>query len=159
MAGGKDTRKYTETAGRNQVEINQRKFRLAEVIKRIRKGWSRAKLIEWVKEQWDLADSTASKYIKDAYDLLAENADEVIEKSKAIQIERLEDLLVDALKDKDRANSLKALDMLNKIYSLYVEKKEVKLDSTSLKFSFGDEVEEAPEEGSVEDDGEEETDI
>lgn len=147
---------YTETAGKNKVEINQRKFRLAEIIKRIRKGWSRAKLIEWIKEQWEVADSTASLYVKDAYEILAENADEVIEKSRAIQIERLEDLLVDAIKDKDRNNSLKALDMLNKIYSLYIEKKEVKLDNSTLKFSFGDEGDEVEQET---DNGQEETDI
>ncbi len=147
---------YTETAGKNKVEINQRKFRLAEIIKRIRKGWSRAKLIEWIKEQWEVADSTASLYVKDAYEILAENADEVIEKSRAIQIERLEDLLVDAIKDKDRNNSLKALDMLNKIYSLYIEKKEVKLDNSTLKFSFGDEGDEVEQETN---NGQEETDI
>lgn len=155
MRNKKKQETYTETAGKNQVEINQRKFRLAEIIKRIRKGWSRAKLIDWIKEQWDVQDATASKYVKDAYEILAENADEVIEKSRAIQIERLEDLLVDAIKDKDRNNSLKALDMLNKIYSLYVEKKEVKLDNSTLKFSFGDEGEDV--EGA--DDGQEETDI
>ena len=136
------------------MEQNQRKFRLGEIIKRVRKGWSRAKLLEWSKRQWDLADCTASLYLKDAYEILAENADEVIEKSRAIQIERLEDLLVDALKDKDRNNSLKAMDMLNKIYSLYVEKKEVKLDNSSLKFSFGDDVE-----SEETDNGEEATDL
>ena len=156
MRSKRKEQNYTEAQPRNKVEMNQRKFRLAEIIKRIRKGWSRAKLIDWSKEQWDLADSTASLYIKDAYDMLAESADAVIEKSRAIQIERLEDLLVDALNDKDRNNSLKAIDMLNKIYSLYVERKEVKLDNSTLKFSFGegDDIEQEQDSN-----GEEDTDI
>lgn len=136
--------KYTDDrTPKNGVEVNQRKYRISEVIKRIRKGWSRSKIMDWLKITFNVGDACASAYIKEAYELLAEKSDEVIEKSKIIQIERLEDLLVEALEDKDRASSLKALDMLNKIYSLYVEKKEVKLDAQKLKFSFGDDFDES----------------
>ncbi len=132
---------YTEAGGKNKVEQNQRKFRIAEVIKKTRKGWSRAKILEWIEDQWDVSRATASNYIKMAYEVLGEASDEVIENSRVIQLERLEDLLKDALEGNDRASSLKALDMINRLHGLYIEKKEVKLDSQKLKFSFGDEAE------------------
>lgn len=132
---------FTEAGGKNHVEQNQRKFRIAEVIKRIRKGWSRAKILEWIEDQWNVQKATASNYIKMAYEVLGEASDEVIENSRIIQLERLEDLLKDALEGNDRANSLKALDMINRLHGLYIEKKEVKLDTQKLKFSFGDEAE------------------
>ena len=74
-----------------------------------------------------------------AYEVLGEASDEVIENSRNIQLERLEDLLRKALDSDDKASSLKALDMINKLHGLYIEKKEVKLDTQKLRFSFGDE--------------------
>lgn len=132
---------FAESAGHNSVEQNQRKFRIGEVVKKIRKGWSRSKIIEWATEQWDITKAAASNYVKMAYSVLGEAADEVIENSRNIQLERLEDLLKDALESGDKANSLKALDMINRLHGLYIEKKEVKLDTQKLKFSFGDEAE------------------
>lgn len=124
------------------VKQDEKKFRISEIIKRIRKGWSRNKLIEWSIEHWGLTKSTAYNYVKEAYDKLAEKSDDVIEKSRVIQVERLEDLLTEALESNDRQTAVKTLDMLNKIFQLYVAKSEVKIDTQNLKFSFGDEGEE-----------------
>lgn len=132
---------YSEAGGRNSVEQNQRKFRIAEVIKMITKGWSRTSIIEHIQKLWDIKKSTANEYVKMAYDVLGEASDEVVENSRNIQLERLEDLLRDALESGDKANSLKALDMINRLHGLYIEKKEVKLDTQKLRFSFGDEAE------------------
>ena len=133
---------YTEAGGRNTVEKNQRKYRIAEVIKLITKGWSRTNILQWVQDQWEVSRASASDYIKMAYEVLGEASDEVIENSRNIQLERLEDLLKQALESGDKANSLKALDMINRLHGLYIEKKEVKLDTQKLRFSFGDEAEE-----------------
>ena len=81
---------------------------------------------------------TATAYYDE---VLGEASDEVVENSRNIQLERLEDLLRKALDSDDKASSLKALDMINKLHGLYIEKKEVKLDTQKLRFSFGDEAE------------------
>lgn len=133
---------YTEAGGRNSVERNQRKFRIAEIIKLITKGWSRTTIMDHIQELWDIKKSTASEYLKMAYEVLGEASDEVVENSRNIQLERLEDLLKAALESGDKASSLKALDMINRLHGLYIEKKEVKLDTQKLRFSFGDEAEE-----------------
>lgn len=130
---------YVEAGGKNPVEQNQRKFRIGEVVKLITKGWSRTAIIEHIQELWDIKRATASEYVKMAYEVLGEASDEVIENSRNIQLERLEDLLRKALDSDDKASSLKALDMINKLHGLYIEKKEVKLDTQKLRFSFGDE--------------------
>lgn len=130
---------YVESGGKNPVEQNQRKYRIGEVVKLITKGWSRTAIIEHIQELWDIKRATASEYVKMAYEVLGEASDEVIENSRNIQLERLEDLLRKALDSDDKASSLKALDMINKLHGLYIEKKEVKLDTQKLRFSFGDE--------------------
>jgi len=68
------------------------------------------------------------------------------ESARQIQLERLEDLLKEALESKDRKTALGALEMINKIHSLYTEKREIKLDTDNLVFKFGDEVEKTIEE-------------
>ena len=133
---------YSEAGGRNPVEQNQRKYRIAEVIKLITKGWSRTSIIDYLQGLWDIKRATASEYVKMAYEVLGEASDEVVENSRNIQLERLEDLLKAALESGDKASSLKALDMINRLHGLYIEKKEVKLDTQKLRFSFGDEAEE-----------------
>ena len=147
---------YSEAGGRNSVEQNQRKFRIAEVIKMITKGWSRTSIIEHIQKLWDIKKSTANEYVKMAYDVLGEASDEVVENSRNIQLERLEDLLKDALESGDKANSLKAVDMINRLHGLYIEKKEVKLDTQKLRFSFGDEAEDDVYESGPNDESDEE---
>ena len=68
------------------------------------------------------------------------------ESARQIQLERLEDLLKEALESKDRKTALGALEMINKIHSLYTEKREIKLDTDNLVFKSGDEIEKPVEE-------------
>lgn len=58
---------------------------------------------------------------------------------KALQIERLEAALEQANENNDIKYQLKAIDMLNKIYQLYIEKQEVDLTIKDMQFKFGDE--------------------
>lgn len=58
---------------------------------------------------------------------------------KALQIERLESILEQANKNNDIKYQLKVIDMLNKIYQLYVGKQEVDVTMKDMQFKFGDE--------------------
>ena len=137
---------FVESGGKNSVQKNQRKYRIAKLTELITQGYSRSKLKDYIEETWEVGGAMADEYIRMTYAVLGENSDEVIENSKNIQLERLEDLLRKALESDDKTASLKALDMINKLHGLYIEKKEVKLDSQKLRFSFGDEAEEDNEE-------------
>lgn len=112
------------------------------ILKKIRKGYSRSNLTEWVMKEYDCIKVTANKWIKQVYADMLVDTEDLQQSAKQIQLERLEDLLKEALESKDRKTALGALEMINKIYSLYTEKKEIKLDTDNLVFKFGDEVEE-----------------
>lgn len=136
---------FIEAGGKNSVQKNQRKYRIAKLTELITQGYSRSKLKDYIMDTWEVGSESADGYIRMTYEVLGENSDEVIENSKNIQLERLEDLLRKALESDDKASSLKALDMINKLHGLYIEKKEVKLDAQKLRFSFGDEAGEEDE--------------
>lgn len=115
------------------------KVKIAKLVDYIRQGWSRRRILEVAQNEFGYSYQQAIKYVHDAYVVLSEDADEVIEQAKGIQIERIETLLKNALDCKDNKTATKALDMLNKIYSLYIDKKEVDVNVEDLRFTFGDE--------------------
>lgn len=129
--------------GLSQDEL---KFRHGEILKKIRKGWSRKKMCDWAVQQWGITIDTAYKYIHDVYAELATKIDDEIEITRKISLERIEEILRAAMErtdDKgrecpDSQTALKAIDMINRLYSLYVDKQEVKVDG-QVKFTFGSE--------------------
>lgn len=120
------------------ADTPQTKERIALVIQKIRKGWSNKKLYDWIMDNFDTNKQQAWKYVHDAYILLQEHADATIENAKAIQIERVEDLLADALESNDRNTALRALEMINRLFNLYIEKREVDVSVNDIKFEFGE---------------------
>lgn len=117
------------------------RIREGEVIKRIRKGWSRMKLIDYAMKTFDIKLTTAQNLVRESFSKLAHEADVAEQQAKGIQVERIEALLTEALESQDRKTAVKALDMLNKIYNLYSTKAEIQLNGKELKFSFGEEEE------------------
>lgn len=111
-------------------------IRTNELVQLIRKGKSKAKLIEYAKEEWGVNENMATKYIHDACLKLESYYEKEAQKAKVVQLERIESILEDALNSKDNKTALSALDMINKLYSLYVDKQEVKVDSDTIKFTF-----------------------
>jgi len=114
-------------------------LRTNELMKLIRQGKSKAKLIEYAKNEWGVNELNASKYIHDACLKLESYYEKEAEKAKVIQLERVESILEDALKSKDNKTALSALDMINKLYSLYVDKQEVDHKVSEWKFEFNGE--------------------
>ena len=118
------------------------KKRIIQVLERIRKGQPKSKIVKWLKDEYDIYDQQAYKYIHDAYYYIenSNNIEDVdIQATKASQIERIESILENAIDKNDTKSALKALDMLNKINQLYVEKQEVDLKIKDMVFKFGDE--------------------
>lgn len=115
------------------------KKKLIETMDLIRKGMPKSKIIRELAKKYDVEEERAYKWYHDAM-IMIENANNVedidAETIKALQIERLEDILENAKDDKTR---LKAIDMISKLYQLYVEKQQVDVQVTDMKFKFGDE--------------------
>ena len=55
----------------------------------------------------------------------------------AVQRERLEYILNGAIEKKDFLSAQKIIDTMNKLYGLYEEKKNIKIDAPTIKFDFG----------------------
>ena len=132
-----------------RVTEQEYRFRIAETIKRIRKGWSRGKCEHWLMDTYKIKETAAYNTVRDAYNKLSEKSEAIIHNAKFIQVERIEDLLTEALESEDRKTAVKALDMLNKIYNLYSTKAEIQLNGKELKFSFGGDTEETEESDEV----------
>lgn len=128
--------------GQTYLDLNKPsiKLKITQIIEKIRAGYSRQRLMDYVQNEMGYSYQQAVKYVHDAYEVLTINSDKIIEKAKGIQVERLEELLKNTLECKDNKTAAKVLDMINKIYSLYVEKQQVDLNVNNLKFSFGDEI-------------------
>lgn len=113
------------------------KRRKKEILQKVRKGVSKRKIADWLMDTYELSERQAYKLIRDTLKDLQEAASEIsVSDIKAEYIERIEDMLETALKEKDSKTALKCQDMLNKINQLYVDKKEVEITNDVIKFSF-----------------------
>lgn len=122
---------------KNKIAKNEKKARLNVLIEKIREGYSRKRLVEWVQENFGFTYKYSWDLTAEAYKMLADmNNEELVESTRAIQLERTEAILKEALEKGDHKNALKALDIINRMYSLYVEKKEIDVKSSDLVFKL-----------------------
>lgn len=101
-------------------------------------GLSRSRIALQLQDRWECSQRSAYEYIRDAMDALVRDNEEVEEQTRIKQIERLEYIAAEALERNNTSDALKAYEQLNKIYGLYNEKKEIKVDA-DVRFDFGDE--------------------
>lgn len=114
--------------------------RKVEILEKVRKGKSKNKILEWLKEAYDLSDRQAGKLLRDALKDLQEAVSDIdISDIKAEYIERIEQIYETAIEKNDIKSALKAQDMLNKMNQLYIEKQEIDVSLKNLEFKFGDE--------------------
>lgn len=120
---------------KNKIATNQKKARINVLIEKIREGYSRKELVQWTMDNFGFKYKFAWDYVNEAYQTLADyNDEDLIGNTRAIQLERAEAILKDALEHGDRKSALKALDIINRMNSLYVEKREISLKDSDLVF-------------------------
>lgn len=125
----------------DMTKTDTSKTKVQYMLNLIRKGYSKNKAFEKFGEAFPEIESQrrTNMYWQTAMRLIANNFEQDLNKVRAMQIERIEELLRDALESKDRSSALNALNMINKLYALYVEKKEVKAEVNEWKFDYSDE--------------------
>lgn len=115
------------------------KKKLLETMDMIRRGKPKSSILRDLAEKYGVGEERVYDWYHDAM-MMIENANTVedvdAETIKALQIERLEDILDNT---RDIGMRLKAIDMISKLYQLYVEKQDVNVKVTDMKFKFGDE--------------------
>ena len=82
--------------------------------------------------------ATARKWVARALDDFTKSyGEEDQEKNRRLWLERCEQVLQDAIDTRDKANALKALDLIGRSMGLFTEKKDIKLDGdVDIKFDF-----------------------
>ena len=101
-------------------------------------GLSRERAAQQITNRWNITLATARKWVARALDDFTKSyGEEDQEKNRRLWLERCEQVLQDAIDTRDKANALKALDLIGRSMGLFTEKKEVQLDgNVDIKFDF-----------------------
>ena len=123
----KDPWTETEIMMRNQV-----------IIDLIAQGLSRRRIQEEIMSRWGVKTTAAKTYIKDAYDTLLRSNEEFLEYNREKQVERLENIITEAMEAGEYKAAVMATAELNKLLGLTIQQK-VTLENVDRVFRFGGE--------------------
>lgn len=89
-------------------------------------------------ELWDCSTTNVNWYIKKAYELIEESTQRNVDKLITRQTQTLQKIANEAMTQGDRVNAIKAVDIINKLSNLYVEKQEINVTTDApITVSFG----------------------
>lgn len=108
------------------------------IIDLIGQGLSRRRIQEEIMSRWDISLTTANKYIREAYDVLMRGNEEFIEYNRDKQVERLENIISEAMEHGEYKAAVMATAELNKLLGLTTNQK-ITLENTDRVFKFGGE--------------------
>lgn len=108
-----------------------------KVAKMLAKGLSQKEIKMRLTEEWGCTEQNIHYYIKRAIKAMQSSIERKLDYVIALQRERLEFILNGAIEKKDYSSAQKIIDSMNKLYGLYEEKKNVKIDAPTIKFDFG----------------------
>lgn len=106
------------------------------IIDLIGQGLSRRRIQEEIMSRWGIKITSAKTYIKDAYDALLRNNEEYISYQRDQQVERLENIITEALEAHEYKAAVMATAELNKLLGLTTNQK-ITLENTDRVFKFG----------------------
>ena len=127
-------RKKNHTSAEERAILDTKVY---EIAKRLAKGESQRTLKKELSEEWKCTEQNINYLIRKALKSIQCSIDKKMDVIFALQRERMEFLLNGAIEKKDYLSAQKIMDSMNKMYGLYTEKKEVKLDSNTISFNFG----------------------
>lgn len=127
--GGRKGEPWTEAElmMRNQV-----------IIDLLSQGLSRRRIVEEIMSRWGINQNRAYTYIKDAMAILVEGNEEFLEYNRDKQIERLENIITEAMEAHEYKAAVMATAELNKLLGLTVNQK-VTIENADRTFKFGGE--------------------
>lgn len=106
------------------------------IIDLIAQGLSRRRIQEEIMSRWGVKTTAAKVYIKEAYDALFRSNEEVLEYNRDKQIERLENIITEAMEAHEYKAAVMATAELNKLLGLTTNQK-ITLENTDRVFKFG----------------------
>ena len=107
------------------------------ILEDIAKGMKYTEILRKYMDEWDLGEKSIEFYIHDAIAFM--RSETTKESLISMNMERLDNIIADSLKDGDRKNAIKAIDTQNKLAGGYEEKVKIEGESEiSLFFDIGE---------------------
>lgn len=117
---------------------NELMMRNQVIIDLIGQGLSRRRIQEEIMSRWGVCADTAKGYIREAFKVLTQGNEEFIEHNRDKQIERLENIITEAMEAHEYKAAVMATAELNKLLGLTTNQK-ITLENTDRVFKFGGE--------------------
>lgn len=124
LEDARGVRKNNDVKLPGQISAEAKRFM---IINDVAEGMSYSNMVKKYMEKWGLAQSTVQQIINEALRYM--RSDEFKESITSINMERLDNLIVDSIKDGDRKTAIKGIDTQNKMNNIY--KETVKIDTDS----------------------------
>lgn len=107
------------------------------IIDLIAQGLSRRRIQEEIMSRWGIKTTCANNYIREAYDAMLKSNEEFLEYNRDKQVERLENIITEAMEAHEYKAAVMATAELNKLLGLTVNQK-VTLENVDRVFKFGE---------------------
>lgn len=124
-------RYYKDKSTRRRVNI------LRYTKNKVEEGMDRGDIINAVMEEYDVTESTATRYFNRAKQLIEYSMTWDADVIRNKNIQRLDNIVEEAMENEDYQNAIKAIDTQNKTASVYIDKKEIAIDGNEITFNFG----------------------
>ena len=125
-----------EEVKENQIDEQKTKYLYAARL--FNKGWSRNKVSEELQTKYGVGQTTAAKYIREAYKIIADKNDNLIKNLRHIQLTRLETLLDIAISKNDVRSATEVIKTINSMFGLNQPEIQVNIQNNECQFKFGD---------------------
>lgn len=106
------------------------------IVDLLGQGLSRRRIVEEIMSRWGIKQSMAYQWIKEAMELLMEGNEEFLEYNRDKQIERLENIITEAMEAHEYKAAVMATAELNKLLGLTTNQK-VTIENADRTFRFG----------------------
>lgn len=117
-------RKNKNEFGKKPLSLEARRFL---IINDIAKGERYTNILKKYMEEWNLGSTSVENYISDAMEFM--RSETTKNNLISMNMERLDDIITDSMKDGDRRSAIKAIDTQNKLAGGYTEKVQIEGDS------------------------------
>ena len=124
-------RLYKDKATRRRINM------LRFTRNRLEEGMERGDIIKTLQDEYEISERTARHYYDRAKQLVEYSMTWDADVIRNKNIQRLDNIVEEAMENEDYQNAVKAIDIQNKTASVYIEKKEIAIDGNEIKFSFG----------------------
>ena len=119
-------------------QIDEQKTKYLYAARLFNKGWSRNKVSEELQTKYGVGQTTAARYIGEAYKIIAEKNDNLIKNLRHIQLSRLESLLDTAISKGDIRAANEIIKTINSMFGLNQPETIVAIQNNEVQFKFGD---------------------